>query len=82
MALANLKAFVPDLPPSGRRIRQRVLVGGDPGVSKVVEVQLGKRPDRRDFVARELRGAGHHSDARSVRTLTPDQGAAVAVTNR
>jgi hypothetical protein len=50
MALANLKAFVPDLPPSGRRIRQRVLVGGDPGASKVVEVQLGQRPDRRDFL--------------------------------
>jgi len=50
MAQANLKAFVPDLPPSGRRIRQRVLVGGNPAASKVVEVQLGKRPDRRDFL--------------------------------
>jgi hypothetical protein len=49
MAKLRLRDHRPDLPPSGRWIRQRVLVPGDPRASKVVEVQLGARPDRRDW---------------------------------
>jgi len=49
MATASLKLFHPDLPPTGRYIRQRVLAGGDPHDSRVIEVRLGARPDRRDF---------------------------------
>ncbi len=49
MSKLNLRNFHPDLPPSGRWIRQRVLVPGDPHASNLVEVQLGARPDRRDW---------------------------------
>lgn len=49
MPQANLKGFIPDLPPEGRLIRQRVLADGDPGTSRFTVVRLGSRPDRRDF---------------------------------
>lgn len=49
MAQESLRAFTPDLPPSGRVIRQRMLAKGDPAASCVLEVRLGARPDHRDF---------------------------------
>ncbi len=49
MAQASLKTFTPDLPPSGRWVRQRTLVKGDPSTSRITEVRLGARPDRRDW---------------------------------
>jgi len=44
-----LRKLVPTMEPTGRTIRVRELVGGDPRQSRMVEVQLGCREDRADF---------------------------------
>jgi hypothetical protein len=44
-----LRRLVPTVPPSGRTIRVRELVDGDPTQSRFVEIQLGGREDRADF---------------------------------
>ena len=44
-----LRKLTPTMEPTGRTIRVRELVGGDPTQSRLVEVRLGCRPDRLDF---------------------------------
>ena len=45
----KLRHLKPTLAPTGRTIRVRQLVGGDPKQSRLVDVQLGGREDRADF---------------------------------
>ena len=44
-----LRHLKPTMEPTGRTIRVRELVGGDPRQSRTVEVRLGGREDRGDF---------------------------------
>jgi hypothetical protein len=45
----KLRHLNPTMEPTGRIIRVRELVGGDPRQSRMVEVRLGCREDRADF---------------------------------
>ncbi len=46
----KLRHLQPTMEPTGRTITVRELVGGDPRQSRVVEVRLGCREDRADFL--------------------------------
>ena len=45
----KLRSLRPSMEPSGRIVKMRELVGGDPRQSRLVEVRLGGREDRADF---------------------------------
>ena len=47
---SRLRQLKPDLDPTGRTIRVRQLVEGDPCRSRLVPVRLGGRHDKRDYV--------------------------------
>ncbi len=57
----KLRHLKPTMEPTGRVIRVRQLVGGDPRRSRMVEVRLGCREDRADFAEDFCRARIHGS---------------------
>jgi hypothetical protein len=60
--MARERAIEPDLPPSGRFIRQRVMVRGNPRGSKIVTFRVGARRDGRDYEPTRCRARRRGTD--------------------